>query len=102
MDTDMKNRVRFQKAYRKYRNGTTLTREDLMALITKTKLATNAAHSKKYGELSLQWEDRKHRLNDFVEFIQPEKKERNEIMNVEQNFQVQQVPRSNEEQIESI
>jgi hypothetical protein len=56
MDIDMKNRVRFQKAFRKFRNGTTLTQEDLLALINKPKLTTDAANSKNY-KLSLQWED---------------------------------------------
>jgi hypothetical protein len=77
-----------------------------LALITKTKLPTNATNDTNYKELALQWEDRNHRLNDFVEVIQPENEEFQngnfEIMNVEENIQVEQVPEFNEEQLQSI
>jgi hypothetical protein len=53
----------------------------------------------------LQWEDRKHRLNDFFEVIQPENEifgNGNEIMIVEQNLEVEQVLGLTEEKVQSI
>jgi hypothetical protein len=57
MDINVKNGVRFQKAFAKYRIGTQLTREDLLALITKTKIPSDSANGRYYRELSLQWEE---------------------------------------------
>jgi hypothetical protein len=75
-----------------------------LALITRTILPTNATTGKNYRELALQWEDRTHRLNYFIEVIQPENEAFQignfEIMNVEENIQVEQVPEFNEEQLQ--
>jgi hypothetical protein len=56
--------VRFQTAFSKFKTGKVLTRDDLVALINKTKQTT--ANGKNLRELILQWEDRKNRLHDFI------------------------------------
>jgi hypothetical protein len=57
-DIDNKNSVRFQKTFAKYLNGTTLTRGDFLALITKTILSTDATNGKNIRELVLKWKGR--------------------------------------------
>jgi hypothetical protein len=47
-------------------NGLILTREDLVALITKTKLPEDAANGRNIRKLAIQWDNRKHRLNVFL------------------------------------
>jgi hypothetical protein len=64
-----KNSVRFQIAFGKYTGNKTLTREDLVALINKIKLPTDSANGKNIRELTVQWEQRKHRLNDYLGLI---------------------------------
>jgi hypothetical protein len=61
-----KGSEKFQKAFDKYKKGKALTREDLVALINKTKRATDAANGKNTKELTLQWEERKYRLDEFI------------------------------------
>jgi hypothetical protein len=65
-ERERKNSERFQQAFAKLRSGRLLTREDLVALINWTKIATDGANGKNMKELSLQWEERKHRLNDYI------------------------------------
>jgi hypothetical protein len=69
MYINRENCVRFLKAIGKYRQGITITSEDLLALITKTKLLTDATNGKSFPELALQLENQKHQVNDFVEDI---------------------------------
>jgi hypothetical protein len=50
----------------KYRNGKTLTREDIVALINKTKLESVQGNGKNMKEISLQWDKQKHRIDVFT------------------------------------
>jgi hypothetical protein len=65
VEREKQNGVRFQHAFSKYKNGKSLTREDLIALINRTKIASDPANGKNTKELTMQWEERKHRLNVF-------------------------------------
>jgi hypothetical protein len=65
-EQQQKHGVRFKTAFTKYREGKVLTREDIVALITKTKLPNDAPNGKNLKDLKLQWEERKHRLDDFI------------------------------------
>jgi hypothetical protein len=66
VEREKKSSVKFQQAFEKYKTGKTLTREDLVALINRTKVTTDAANGKNMRELTTQWAERKHRLDDYI------------------------------------
>jgi hypothetical protein len=61
-----KSNLRFKLAFTKYTSGKALTREDLVALINKTKQPTDTATGKNVRELTAQWNVRKERLDDYL------------------------------------
>jgi hypothetical protein len=66
---NQKNSERFQRAFTKYASGKSLTREDFISLINKTKLPNDTATGKSIKELSLQWNERKYRLDEFLSIL---------------------------------
>jgi hypothetical protein len=61
-----KSSVRFKTAFEKYRQGETLTRDNLVALINKTKLTNDPPNGKNLRDLAQQWNERKHRLDEYL------------------------------------
>jgi hypothetical protein len=63
-DQREKSSVCFQTAFAKYWKGDTLTRENLVALINKTKLPNVPPNRNNLRDLAQQWHEQKHRLDE--------------------------------------
>jgi hypothetical protein len=63
--SEKKSSVTLQSAFENYMSIKIITQEDVVAHINRAKLSSDAANGKNMKELTIQWEQHKHKINDF-------------------------------------